>query len=44
MSKTKVVKEKRQQGDVKSINKLSGGLHGVLSRAMSNLRLSLTYY
>ena len=43
MSKTKVVKEKRQQGDVKSINKLSGGLHGVLSRAMSNLRLSLTF-
>jgi len=42
MSK-KRVKEKRQQGDVKSINKLSGGLHGVLSRALSNLRLSLTF-
>ncbi|MBR2719436.1 MAG: HAMP domain-containing histidine kinase [Clostridia bacterium] len=42
MSK-KHIKEKRQQGDVKSINKLSGGLHGVLSRAMSNLRLSLTF-
>lgn len=36
-------KEKRQQGDVQSINRLSGGLHGVLSGLMSNLRLSLTF-
>lgn len=36
-------KEKRQQGDVQSINKLSGGLHGVLSGMLSNLRLSLTF-
>ncbi len=42
MSKKKV-KEKRQQGDVQSINKLSGGLHGLLSRGLSNLRLSLTF-
>ncbi|MBQ8312445.1 MAG: HAMP domain-containing histidine kinase [Clostridia bacterium] len=37
------MKEKRQQGEVKGFNKLSGGLHGVLSGMLSNLRLSLTF-
>lgn len=40
---SKKVKEKRQQGEVKGFNKLSGGLHGVLSGLLSNLRLSLTF-
>lgn len=45
MSKKKkvAVRVSRDQGDVKSINWLSGGLHGLLSRALSNLRLSLTF-
>jgi len=34
---------KRQQGDVRGFNKLSVGLHGLLSRILSNLRLSLTF-
>lgn len=42
MSK-KRVKEKRQQGDIQGFNKVSGGLHGILSRSLSNLRLSLTF-
>ena len=42
MSKKKV-KQKREQGEVKGFNKLSGGLHGVLSGLMSNMRLSLTF-
>lgn len=36
-------KEKRQQGEVRGFNRLSIGLHSLISRGLSNLRLSLTF-
>lgn len=36
-------KEKRQQGEVRGFNRLSSGLHSLISRGLSNLRLSLTF-
>lgn len=36
-------KEKRQQGEVWGFNKLSSVLHSLISRGLSNLRLSLTF-
>lgn len=36
-------KEKRQQGEVQGFNRLSAGLHSLISRCLSNLRLSLTF-
>lgn len=36
-------KEKRQQGEVRGFNRLSAGLHSLISRGLSNLRLSLTF-
>lgn len=36
-------KEKRQQGEVRGFNRLSAGLHNLISRGLSNLRLSLTF-
>lgn len=36
-------KPKRQQGEVQGFNRLSSGLHSLISRGLSNLRLSLTF-
>lgn len=36
-------KETRQHGEVRGFNRLSAGLHSLLSRGLSNLRLSLTF-
>lgn len=36
-------KEKRQQGEVRGFNRLSSAMHSLISRGLSNLRLSLTF-
>ena len=36
-------RQKRQQGEVHGFNWLSGKFHGMISRGLSNLRLSITF-